>query len=89
MIHRLRNLAKDKLRRKSWLAEMDSPRVVYGITVPASSLRFCTSAGPILGVREQIIAKLGEAFPGAHVSVDSARLRILGVSTERTAPDEV
>src|ERR1043165_738505 len=29
-------------------------------------------------VREQIIIKLAEEFPGAHVSVDSARLRILG-----------
>jgi hypothetical protein len=29
-------------------------------------------------VREQVIAKLQEFFPGAQVSVDSARLRILG-----------
>ena len=29
-------------------------------------------------VRDQVIAELGKAFPGAHVSVDSARLRILG-----------
>jgi hypothetical protein len=29
-------------------------------------------------VREQVIAKLHELFPGAQVSVDSARLRILG-----------
>jgi hypothetical protein len=29
-------------------------------------------------VREQIIAKLSETFPGAEVSVDSARLQILG-----------
>src|SRR5437016_3258175 len=29
-------------------------------------------------VREQVIAEIGKTFPGAHVSVDSARLRILG-----------
>lgn len=29
-------------------------------------------------VREQVIAEITKAFPGAHVSVDSARLRILG-----------
>ncbi|MSQ93459.1 MAG: hypothetical protein EXR98_02760 [Gemmataceae bacterium] len=29
-------------------------------------------------VREQVIAALSEAFPGAHVSIDSARLRLFG-----------
>ena len=29
-------------------------------------------------VREQVIAEIGKTFPGAQVSVDSARLRILG-----------
>ncbi len=29
-------------------------------------------------VREQVIAEIAKAFPGAHVSIDSARLRILG-----------
>ncbi len=53
--------------------------VVYGIFGAAvtGALVYQRWTNPS-AVREQIIASLSEAFPGAHVSVDSARLRILG-----------
>ncbi len=53
--------------------------IVYGIVgaVATGALIYqrLTNAS---AVREQVIAEITKAFPGAHVSVDSARLRILG-----------
>ncbi len=53
--------------------------IVYGIisAAAAGALLYQRWTNPG-AVREQVIAKIGETFPGAHVSVDSARLRILG-----------
>ncbi len=53
--------------------------VVYGIVAmcAAGGLAYQRWTNPA-AVREQVIAKLHELFPGAQVSVDSARLRILG-----------
>lgn len=53
--------------------------VVYGIIAlcAAATLAYERWTNPD-AVREQVIAKLHELFPGAVVSVDSARLRILG-----------
>ncbi len=53
--------------------------IVYGIVAAAAAgalaYEHWTNPG---AVREQIITELEKAFPGAEVSVDSARLRILG-----------
>jgi hypothetical protein len=53
--------------------------IVYGIisvaAIGALVYQRWTNPG---AVREQVIAEIGKTFPGAHVSVDSARLRILG-----------
>ncbi|HZZ80476.1 MAG TPA: hypothetical protein VFE62_18375, partial [Gemmataceae bacterium] len=53
--------------------------IVYGIVAAAGggALAYQRWTNPG-AVREQIIAELEKAFPGAEVSVDSARLRILG-----------
>jgi hypothetical protein len=53
--------------------------VVYGIIAlcGGGAVAYQRWTNPA-AVREQVIAKLQEIFPGAHVSVDSARLRILG-----------
>jgi hypothetical protein len=53
--------------------------VVYGIVLlcGGAALAYQRWTNPA-AVREQVIAKLQELFPGAQVSVDSARLRILG-----------
>jgi hypothetical protein len=53
--------------------------VVYGIITlcGAAALAYQRWTNPA-AVREQVIAKLHELFPGAQVSVDSANLRILG-----------
>ncbi len=53
--------------------------VVYGIIAlcGGAGLAYQRWTNPA-AVREQVIAKLHELFPGADVSVDSARLRILG-----------
>jgi hypothetical protein len=53
--------------------------VVYGIIAlcGGGALAYQRWTNPA-AVREQVIAKLQELFPGAQVSVDSARLRILG-----------
>jgi hypothetical protein len=53
--------------------------VVYGIIGAAATAALVYQRWTNPGaVREQVIAALTKAFPGAHVSVDSARLRILG-----------
>jgi hypothetical protein len=53
--------------------------IVFGIIGAAATGSFAyqrwTNAG---AVREQVITHIANIFPGAHVSVDSARLRILG-----------
>ena len=53
--------------------------IVYGIlgAVAIAALIYQRWTNPG-AVREQIIAEISKAFPGAQVSVDSARLRILG-----------
>jgi hypothetical protein len=53
--------------------------VVYGIVAlcAVAALAYQRWTNPA-SVREQVIAKLQALFPGAEVSVDSARLRILG-----------
>jgi hypothetical protein len=53
--------------------------VVYGIIAlcGGAALLYQRWTNPA-AVREQVIAKLHELFPGAQVSVDSAQLRILG-----------
>ncbi len=53
--------------------------VVYGIVAlcGGAALAYQRWTNPA-AVREQVIAKLQEIFPAAQVSVDSARLRILG-----------
>jgi hypothetical protein len=53
--------------------------IVYGIIGAAASaaLVYQRWTNPS-AVREQVIAQISKVFPGAHVSVDSARLRILG-----------
>jgi hypothetical protein len=53
--------------------------MVFGIigAVAAASILYQRWTNPS-AVREQVIAQITKAFPGAHVSVDSARLRILG-----------
>lgn len=53
--------------------------IVYGIISAAAggALLYQRWTNPG-AVREQVIAEIGKTFPGAHVSVDSARLRILG-----------
>ena len=53
--------------------------IVYGIMIVAATgaflyQRWTNSAA----VRDQLITSLEKAFPGVEVSVDSARLRILG-----------
>ncbi len=53
--------------------------IVYGILAGAATGALAYQRWTNPGaVREQIIAELEKAFPGAEVSVDSARLRILG-----------
>jgi hypothetical protein len=53
--------------------------VVYGIigAAAAAALGYQRWTNPG-AVRDQVIDKISEVFPGAQVSVDSARLRILG-----------
>jgi hypothetical protein len=53
--------------------------VVYGIigNCALGALVYQRWTNPS-AVREQVLNKLGEIFPGAHVSIDSAHLRILG-----------
>src|SRR5580693_5331499 len=53
--------------------------IVYGIIAAAgvAALLYQRFTNPG-AVREQLITAIGKIFPGAHVSVDSARLRILG-----------
>jgi hypothetical protein len=53
--------------------------IVWGIvgTCAAGAFAYQRWTNPA-AVREQVIAEIAKAFPGAHVSVDSARLRILG-----------
>ncbi|MBI3824335.1 MAG: hypothetical protein HY289_16845 [Planctomycetes bacterium] len=53
--------------------------IVYGIfgVAAAAALAYQRWTNPG-AVREQVIAEIGRTFPGAVVSVDSARLRILG-----------
>jgi hypothetical protein len=53
--------------------------IVYGIVAAAAAgaLLYQRWTNPS-AVREQVISSLHAALPGAHVSVDSARLRILG-----------
>ncbi len=53
--------------------------IVYGIVAAsaAGALAYQRFTNPD-AVRDQIIIELEKAFPGAEVSVDSARLRILG-----------
>jgi hypothetical protein len=53
--------------------------VVYGIIAlcGGGAIAYQRWTNPA-AVREQVIAKLHQLFPGAEVSVDSARLRILG-----------
>jgi hypothetical protein len=53
--------------------------VVYGVfgAVAAAALLYQRWTNPG-AVREQVIAQITKTFPGAQVSVDSARLRILG-----------
>ncbi len=53
--------------------------IAYGIigAVAAGALAYERFTNPG-AVREQVIAEIGKMFPGAQVSIDSARLRILG-----------
>jgi hypothetical protein len=53
--------------------------VVYGIIAlcGGGALAYQRLTNPA-AVREQVLAKLSQLFPGAEISVDSARLRILG-----------
>ncbi|MSU77643.1 MAG: hypothetical protein EXS16_06055 [Gemmataceae bacterium] len=53
--------------------------IVYGIVGAAvtGALIYQRLTNPG-AVREQVIAEIAKAFPGANISVDSARLRILG-----------
>ena len=53
--------------------------IVYGIISAAATAALVYQRWTNPGaVREQVIAEISKMFPGAHVSVDSARLRILG-----------
>src|SRR5205085_4491654 len=69
------NTARISMTWRKWIVR----GIVFGIIGAAGAAAFgyqsWTNAS---AVREQVMAQFAKTFPGAHVSVDSARLRILG-----------
>lgn len=66
---------EDVMAWRKWIVRC----IVFGITGACllAALLYQRWTNPV-AVRAQIIAKLSELFPGAEVSVDAARLRLLG-----------
>src|ERR1051326_1165813 len=63
------------MSRRKWIVRGGADGIM-GAAVGAGVLyQRWTNPG---AVREQVITEIGKTFPGASVSVDSARLRILG-----------